>query len=567
MSQPLRIVIVGGVAGGASAATRARRMNEDAQIVLLEKDRHVSFANCGLPYYLGGEIDKREKLLVATPELFAKRFNIDVRTRHEVTEIDRPRKVVTVLNHRDGEAFELPYDRLILAPGASPIVPTIEGTDADNVFTLRNLEDADRIHTYLKKAKPHRAVVVGAGFIGLEMVEQLHRFGFPEIRVDLVELVDQVLPPLDPEMADPLKKELEGHGVVVHLGDGIQGIDVRDGQAVSVELSSGKMLDADLVILGVGARPNVGLATDAGLSLGETGGVLTNAYGQSDDPDIYAVGDVAEYTFGPTGKPMRIPLAGPANRAGRTAGEHAATGKADASAPVFGTAIARIFGCAAGMTGLSCKLAKRLGVSAKSVAIVAKHHAGYFPGARPMIVKLIYQPSSGKVLGGQVIGAEGVDKRIDVIATAMRFGATVRDLAGLDLAYAPPFGSAKDPVHQAAFAACNELDGHVKTLDPDADLSGVQVVDVRTSAEVDNAPILDAVGVIHIPIDELRQRVDELDPACPTVTVCQLGLRGYVAARILSQRGFENVSNLIGGVKMRTHALANKRLQAGETHS
>lgn len=560
-NQQTRIVIVGGVAGGASAATRARRMNEHAQITLLEKDRHVSFANCGLPYYLGGEITDREKLLVAKPELFERRFNIVVRTRHEATAIDRARKIVTVLNHATGKTLELPYDKLVLAPGASPIVPPIDGVRSPNMFTLRNVEDTDAIESYLKASKPKRAVIVGAGFIGLEMVEQLHGLG---IQTTLVELVDQVLPPLDPEMAHLLEAELESHGVTLHLGDGISAIGTKDGRADSVVLNSGKRIDTELVILGVGVRPNVGLAKAAGLSLGATGGVTINEYAQTSDPDIYAAGDVAEYLYGPTGQPMRVPLAGPANRSGRIAGEHAATGASEPLTPVQGTAIARVFSLAAGMTGLSRKQAAKLDRPAKSVVISANHHAGYYPGAKQLWLKLIYEPDTGKVLGAQAVGAEGVDKRMDVIATAMRFGATVRDLTGLDLAYAPPFGSVKDPVHMDAFAACNVIDGLVDVSDPDTDLAGKQVVDVRTRGEVKHQPVPDADNVVHIPIDELRSRLCELDKTLPTVTICASGLRGYVAARMLSQHGFDDVTNLTGGILVRTHALAKQKPQTSK---
>jgi NADPH-dependent 2,4-dienoyl-CoA reductase/sulfur reductase-like enzyme/rhodanese-related sulfurtransferase len=558
----LQIVIVGGVAGGASAATRARRMNEHTHIIMLEKDRHVSFANCGLPYYLGGEITDREKLLVAKPELFADRFNIDVRTRHEVVSVDRDRKMVKVLNHVSGESFDLPYDKLILAPGASPIVPPIEGADAANVFTLRNVEDTDHIQGYLEVNKPKRAVVIGAGFIGLEMVEQFHGLG---IETQLVELVDQVLPPLDPEMAHLLQQELEAHRIGLHLGDGVKAIRTADGQAQAVVLESGMELEADIVIMGVGVRPNVKLAKEAGLSLGETGGIHTDALGRTDDPDIYAVGDAAEYDYGPTGERMRVPLAGPANRAGRLAGEHAATGRSDVQTPVQGTAIARVFGLAAGMTGLSQKSAKRNSQQAKSVTILANHHVGYYPGAMQIVLKLIYEPGTGKVLGAQAVGAEGVDKRIDVIATAMRFGATVRDLTGLDLSYAPPFGAAKDPVHMAAFAACNELDGLVTFMDPGADLDGVVLLDVRTAKEVARTPVPGAPRVVHIPIDELRQRLGELDPSRPIAATCASGLRSYVACRMLMQHGFKQVSDMAGGVFMRTHALAARTLRTQDS--
>ncbi len=552
-NQPLRIVIVGGVAGGASAATRARRVNEEAQIILFEKDAHVSFANCGLPYYIGGEISRREKLLVATPELFRERFNIDVRTRQEVLAIDRKRRVVQVVNHATGERYEQPYDRLILAPGASPIVPPMAGVDGPNVFTLRNLADTDEIVGWIRQRQPERAVVVGAGFIGLEMVEQLVRRG---LSVSLVELQDQVLPPLDPEMAYPLHEELERHGVSLHLGTGIAGLTLAaDGWAAGVQLDNGDELPADLVVLGLGVRPNVALAKDAGLTLGSQGGIAVNAHLQTSDPAIYAVGDAVEYTFGPTGAPMRVPLAGPANRAGRLAGEHAATGRGQPMAPVMGTAIVRVFEQTAASTGLSLKLARRLNVAAASVTITANHHAGYFPGAQPMTLKLIYAPDTGRILGAQAVGRAGVDKRMDVIATAMRFNGTVRDLAGVDLAYAPPFGSAKDPVQLAAFAASNQLDGLVDFTPADADLSGVQVVDVRTEREVARDPLVGVEQVVVLPLDELRDRLNELDPQQPTVVACRSGMRSYVAARMMREHGFTQVSSLDGGQVVRRRAL------------
>lgn len=552
-SPAFRIVIVGGVAGGASAATRARRLNERAQIILFEKDAHVSFANCGLPYYIGGEIARRDKLLVASPELLERRFGIEVRTRQEVTAIDRQRRVVHVLDHATGRRYEQPYDRLILAPGASPIVPPMEGADAVNVFTLRNLADADAILRYIAEHQPKRAVVVGAGFIGLEMVEQLVR---RELSVSLVELQEQVLPPLDPEMAQPLREELERHGVELYLGEGIAGLSVQDGQAVAVRLDSGRELPAELVLLGLGVRPNVQLARDAGLTLGPQDGIAVNEYMQTSDPAIYAVGDAVEYVFGPTDQPMRIPLAGPANRAGRLAGEHAATGRGAPMAPVMGTAIVRVFGQTAASTGLSVKLARRLGVAARSVTILANHHAGYFPGAHPITLKLIYAPDDGRILGAQAVGWAGVDKRIDVIATAMRFGGTVRDLAGVDLAYAPPYGSAKDPVHVAAFAACNQLDGLVDFAEPDEDLSQAQVLDVRTDREVTASPLTGVGHAIHIPLDELRDRLNELDRTGPIVAVCASGVRSYVAARLLREHGFERARSLSGGQILRHRALA-----------
>ncbi|MEX0653474.1 MAG: FAD-dependent oxidoreductase [Phycisphaeraceae bacterium] len=550
----LRIVIVGGVAGGASAATRARRLNARARITLFEKDAHISFANCGLPYYIGGEITERGKLLVASPELFEQRFGIEVRTRQEVIAIDRQRQVVQVLNHTTGERYEQAYDKLILAPGASPIVPHMPGVDAPNVFTLRNLADTDAITHWIDEHPPRRAVVVGAGFIGLEMVEQLLRRG---MQVSLVELQDQVLPPLDREMAQPLREQLACQGVELHLGQGIEGLTVERGRAVAVRIGDGQTVPADLVLLGLGVRPNTGLARDAGLAIGPQGGIVVDEHLRTSDPAIYAVGDAVEYRFGPTDQPMRIPLAGPANRAGRLAGEHAATGRGAPMGPVMGTAVVRVFDQTAASTGLSIKLARRLGIDATSVTILANHHAGYYPGAESMTLKLIYAPDTGRILGAQAVGRAGVDKRIDVIATAMRFGGTVRDLADVDLAYAPPYGSAKDPVHMAAFAASNQLDGLVDFIQPDEDLSQLQVLDVRTAREVADAPLADVDRVVHIPLDELRKRLDELDPTSPTVTLCASGVRSYAAARLLREHGFAAVRSLSGGQIMRRRALAS----------
>ena len=542
------IVIVGGVAGGASAAARARRCNEHARIIMFEKDEHVSFANCGLPYYIGGEIEERSKLLVATPELFESRFRIETKTRHLVTAVDPDRKTVTVRDLEADREFEQDWDRLILAPGAAPIVPPIDGVDAGNVFTLRNLADTDRITAYVDEASVKRAVVVGAGFIGLEMVEQLHRRG---IGCALVELQEQVLPPLDVELARRVEEELSNHDVGLHLGDGIAGIDVEDGRASAVVLSSGAKLNADVVILGIGVRPHVELAKAAGLELGESGAIAVNEFMQTSHSEIYAIGDAVEYEHGVLGRPLRIPLAGPANRAGRVAGEHAATGRARPMTPPVGTAIVRVFGITAGITGLSSKFARRSEIPNKSVVVSPKHHAGYFPGAQTLTLKLTYAPESGRVLGAQAVGPAGIDKRIDVIATALRFHGTVFDLAGLDLAYAPPFGAAKDPVHMAAFAACNDLDGLAEIVDLDAELSGQCVLDVRTQSEVDRMSL---TGSRHIPLHELRDRLDELDPNEPTIVVCHSGQRAHVATRILEQNGFRDVKNLTGGVFMQQYA-------------
>jgi len=547
------LLIVGGVAGGASAATRARRMNERARIVMFEKDEHVSFANCGLPYYLGGEIEDREKLLVARPEMFARRFGIDVRTRHEVMSIDRAAKTVEVQDRTTGRTTTEPYDKLILAPGAAPVVPPIPGVAARGVFTLRNLDDADRIAAAIPSAR--RAVVVGGGFVGLEMAEQLRGRG---LDVALVELQPHVLPLLDPEMAEPLHREIEGRGVRLELGRGIASIDERDGAAAAVLLTDGTRIDADVVVLGLGVRPNVKLAKDAGIVLGASGGIATNDHMQTSDPDVYAVGDAAEYEYGPTSSHLRVPLAGPANRTGRLAGEHAVTGSARPAPSAWGTAIVRVFGKTAGITGLSEHAAGKAGFDVRAAHVSANSHAGYFPGAEPMVLKLVYEAGSGRVLGAQAVGGEGVDKRLDVIATTLHHHGTVHDLAQLDLSYAPPFGSAKDPVHLAAFVAENDLAGQARLVPPGEDLAAFQVIDVRSADEVRRLPLAAAPHARHVELEQLRERLGQFDPSCPTVVACWTGLRSHVAARILAQRGFREVLNLSGGASVRDLAL-NRR--------
>jgi NADPH-dependent 2,4-dienoyl-CoA reductase/sulfur reductase-like enzyme/rhodanese-related sulfurtransferase len=553
------ILIVGGVAGGASAAARARRMNEDARIIILERDSYVSFANCGLPYYLGGEIQDRDALLIAKPSLFKRRFDIEVRTRHEVTAIDRAARHITVRDLDADASYELAYDKLILAPGADPVEPPIPGKDAAGVFTLRNLEDTDRI----AEAMPHaqRAVVVGGGYIGLEASEQFRRKG---LDVALVEMQPQVLPLHDREMVEPLHRQLEFNGVRLELGVGIASIEEQAGRVVAAVLVDGTRLPADMVLLGIGVRPNVALAEAAGIELGGSRGITTDEFMRTNDPDIYAVGDAAEYTYGPTGAKLRVALAGPANRTGRLAGEHAVTGSSRPAPAAWGTSIVRVFGTAAGMTGLSLKAALAAGYEATAVHVIANNHAAYYPGAQAMIVKVVFEEGTGKVLGVQATGGEGVDKRIDVASTLTHFGGTVHDMAELDLAYAPPFGSAKDPLHMAAFAAQNHLDGLAPVVQPDIDLCPYQTVDVRSAAEVEALPLAECEKIIHISLDELRDRLDELDPSLPTVVACRSGLRSYVGTRILKQHGFGEVYNLSGAAAMREFAL-NRRLPAAYT--
>ncbi|QDT36971.1 FAD-dependent oxidoreductase [Stratiformator vulcanicus] len=539
-----RILIVGGVAGGASAATRARRCNESAEIVIFEKGPYVSFANCGLPYHVGGEIEDRDKLLVATPELFQQRFNIDVRVEHEVLSIDRENRSIKVRGPH-GESNE-PYDRLILSPGAEPIVPPFAKGTFKNVFNLWTMPDMDAILSRLGKAAPKRAVVVGAGFVGLEVVEQLQRRG---LDVSLVEKSPHVLPPLDVEMARIVERELRDHEVDLHTGNGIAGLRSNDGIASAAVLDDETNLEADLFILSIGVRPRTKLAADAGLEIGEARGIRVNESMQTSDPNIYAVGDAVEYEHGVLHRPARVPLAGPANRAGRIAGEHAATGRSSAMASVMGTAVVRVFEKTVALTGISETMAKREHKRVRSAIIRATNHAGYFPGAEPLVLKLIYEEGFGRILGAQCVGGEGVDKRIDVIATAMHFGATVEDLAGLDLAYAPPFGSAKDPVHMAAFVAANDLDARPPLLPPGTVLDGYQVVDVRTASEIETLPLK---GAVHIPIDELRERANEIDPKRPTVVVCHSAKRAHVGAMLLCGLGFQDVRNLTGGMSIRS---------------
>jgi NADPH-dependent 2,4-dienoyl-CoA reductase/sulfur reductase-like enzyme/rhodanese-related sulfurtransferase len=538
----LRIVIVGGVAGGMSAAARARRLNEDASITVLEQGGFISFANCGLPYYLAGRIPSEDKLLITTPQKVRDRFNIDAQVGQEVLRVDRAAKEVEVLDRASGRTYRLGYDKLILAPGASPIVPKVDHVHAPNVFLLRSMEDTRAVRRWLDEQKPASAVIVGAGFIGLEMAEALRERG---LAVTLVEKARHVLSPLDPEMAAPVAEELGRHDVRVITGNGLKALHVGEQRLVTaVEVEDGARVAADMVLLSIGVRPNVALAAAAGLMIGPSGAVAVDVFQRTSDPDVYAVGDAAEVTHGVTGPPAWVPLAGPANRQGRLAGEHAATSWAPQAARVLGTAIVQVFGLTVGITGLREAAARAAGFDAQAAYALPPHHAGYYPGAKPISMKLVYDQVTGRILGAQLVGEAGVDKRLDVIATAMHFGGTVDDLAGLDLAYAPQFASAKDAVHVAAMVAQNQRREVMPAVAP-AELNGQRLVDVRTRAEYAAGSL---PGAINIPLDELRQRLAELDPAAPTVTFCQVGQRGYLAQRILHQHGFDDVKNLKGGV-------------------
>lgn len=542
--EKLRIVIIGGVAGGASAAARARRCNANAHITIVEKGPVVSFANCGLPYHIGGEIVDRAKLLVATPELFWDRFRVQVRTGHEVQAIDRTARTVTGTTS-DGARFTLPYDRLILATGSEPIRPPFSQEPADNLLHLWTLHDMDRILELINKQACQKVSVIGAGYVGLEIVEQLK---LRNLEVTLLERLPQVLAPLDVEMAKLIELEVRQAGVNVRLGVSVENLLTSNNRVTGLKLAGGETVATDLVIVSIGVRPRIELAQAAGIELGPSGGVKINVFCQTSDPLIYAAGDIVEYHHGTLDRPMRIPLAGPANRAGRVAGTHAATGRSEPLASVQGTSIVRVFGLTAGATGLNSRQCEAANFDYRSAIVQAPHHASYFPGSKNLTIKALYQPSTGKLLGVQAVGGDGVDKRLDVAATVLHFGGSVHDLAGLDLAYAPPFGSAKDPIHMAAFVAENDLAQAPMLTDYDTVLHGFQVVDVRNANELTKLPL---PGAIHIPIDELSKRWGELDPSLPTITVCHSGKRAHVAACLLQSHGFSQVANLNGGMSIR----------------
>lgn len=542
MSQPLRLVIVGGVAAGASAAARARRLSETAQITLIERGPDVSFANCGLPYHIGGEITDRAALAVQTPQTFKAMLNLDVRTGTEALAIDRVGRRVQLRTFATGTEEWLPYDKLVLAPGASPLRPPLPGIDDPRIHTLRSLQDMDCLKAAAATAQ--KVVVIGAGFIGLEMVEQ---FVGLKKAVALVEMLDQLLPPLDKPMTLLMEDELKRHGVQLHLGDAITGFAPADG-ALSCQLKSGRTLAADLVVLAIGVRPETSLAKAAGLALGPRGHIRTDEFLRTDDPAIYAAGDAAEVRDLVTGDPTAVPLGGPANRQGRAIADHIFRPTEAKPLPgTLGTAIVRTFGVAAGLTGWSEKRLRAAGRNYRTVTVNDNHHAGYFPGAKPVVLKLLWDPCDGRVLGAEATGLAGVDKRLDVLATAIAGGLTIDDLAELELAYAPPFGSAKDIVNLAGFAACNTRDGLVDPIDSLPTDPTVQIIDVRPPPLVQKHPVPHP-GVVNIPFTMLRQRLGELDRARPVVTVCALGKTSYFAARVLAQNGFQ-VKSLTGGLR------------------
>ena len=540
----MRVVIVGGVAGGMSAATRMRRLDADAEIIVLEKSGHVSYANCGLPYFVGGVIEAEDALLLQTPASLHARFKLDVRVSTEVISIDPTAKKIKAKNWQSGEQFQLSYDKLILSPGAAPIIPPIPGIE--RALTLRTVEDVERIAGRVN-AKPKSAVVIGGGFIGVEIAENLVQKGVP---TTVVEAAPQVLAPLDPEMATLVAKEMRKHGVSLHLG-----VSATDVTATTVILSDGTILDADLVIMAIGVRPDVSLAKAAGLKVGARGGIEVDAFNRTSNHDIYAVGDAAEKIDAIDGSSTLVPLANLANRHGRVVADHIA-GLVTRPIKTIGTAIVKVFDLMIAATGWN---EKKLTSARRDFMVIHTHpnnHAGYYPDAKQIALKLIFDPKTGEILGGQGVGVDGVDKRIDVIATAIRGGLTAPELADLELAYAPPFGSAKDPVNMLGYIAENLMSGLLKTAQwyqtQELRAAGYQLIDVRTPSEFSRGTI---PGAINIPVDEIRDRVSEIKHQ-PILVTCQVGQRGHTATMLLKELGFD-ATNLDGGYLTYSHSPAS----------
>ena len=540
---PEMIVVVGGVAGGASFAARARRLDESATIVMLERGDHISFANCGLPYFVSGEIEKRDKLLLQTPQRFARRFRVDVRVRNEVLSIDRRAKTVEVLDRETGGTYQQPFDKLVLSPGAEPVRPPLGGMENPRIFSLRTVADAESIRGYVEGHDPHDAVVVGGGFIGLEMAESLAHLG---IRVTLVELADQVMPSLDREMAEWVHQHLRLHDVELLLGHGVRGFEESDAGRLVVCVDGGRAVACDMAISAMGVKPEARLARDAGLAIGPHGGILVNEYLQTTDETIYATGDVIETEDRVLGGRRLVPLAGLANKQGRLAADHI-FGK-DVSFPgAFGTNIVRVFDLSVASTGASEKLLKARGTAYQKSYTHPASHAGYYPGATPMVMKLLFSPESGRILGVQIVGIDGVDKRIDVLATALHAGMTVHDLTKLELAYAPQYGTGKDAVNLAGYVAGNIVEGDVKVFHADEGDGLVEdggfLLDVRTAGEFRRGHIQ---GAVNVPIDEVRDRLGELPRDRTLLVYCLTGIRSYYVCRTLAQLGYRAL-NLSGG--------------------
>ena len=539
----MKVVIVGGVAGGATAAARLRRLDEGAEIVVFERSGYVSYANCGLPYSIGGEITDKGELTLQTPESFRRRFNVDVRVHHEVTAIHPAEKTVEVRDLETGRTFAESYDKLLLSPGAAPVKPEIPGVDGPRVFTLRTVEDTFRIHDFIAEKAPKTALISGGGFIGLEMAENLTARG---IQVTLLQRPKQVMRPLDPDMAAMLHARLRKAGVQLYLGTSAAALHPTE-RGVEAELTDGRRLEADMVLLAIGVQPDGSLARAAGLQVNSRGAIVVNDRMETSQPDIYAVGDAVEITHFVSGRRASVALAGPANKQGRIAADNIA-GLDSLYTGAQGSSVLKLFDMTAAVTGLNEAAIQAAGLTYDKVVLTSSSHAAYYPGARSMVVKVLFEVPTGKILGGQIVGYGGVDKRIDVLATAIRAGMTAFDLTELDLSYAPPYSSAKDPVNMAGFVMENVLTGKVRqfhwhdvaALPKDG---SVVLLDARTKGEFDRGHI---EGALHIPVDELRERMEELPGDKPIYVYCHSGLRSYIACRMLTGSGRE-CYNLSGG--------------------
>ena len=542
----MKYVIIGAVAGGASTAARLRRNDEHAEIVIFEKGEYISYANCGLPYYIGNVITNRNALFVQTAASFNKRFNIDVRTLTEVTEINRSSKTVTARNQTTGEVYEEQYDKLVLSPGAEPVRPPLPGISGKGIFTLRNVADTDFIKSYVLKEETKKAVVIGAGFIGLEMAENLHSLG---LDVTVIEMAPQVLTPVDFPIAAILQQHIRSKGVHLELNTSVTGFEQTE-TGIQVVLSTGHVLDSDIVILSIGVKPDTRLATQADLKIGAAKGIYVNEYLQTSDPDIYAVGDAIEYTNPITGKSMITYLAGPANKQGRICADNLVFGNHHSYKGSINTAIVKVFDMTVGTAGTSSRQLQLANISHQVSTITSGSHAGYYPGSKQMTIQLAFTPGTGRLLSAQVVGYDGVDKRLDILSSIIQHDGTIAELTEFEHAYAPPFSSAKDPVNMAGFAAENILQKRSVLFywnEFDKITPQDVLLDVRTKNEYNAGRIMDA---INIPLDELRSRLDEL-PAGKTVYIyCLGGLRGYLAQRILMQEGYSDTLNLSGGYQL-----------------
>lgn len=542
----MKYLIIGGVAGGATTAARLRRIDEQSEIIMFERGAHISYANCGLPYYIGGTIPDRENLFVQTPETFSQRFNIKVRVKNEVISVNRNEKFVVVKNIETNQTYTETYDKLVLSPGAEPVRPPLPGINQNGIFTMRNVPDTDKIKEYINSTKPKHAVVIGAGFIGLEMAENLHSCG---IKVTIIEMAEQVMTPLDYSMAALVHQHLKTKNVEFYLKTAVASFDNQNGRII-VKLNSSKTIETDMVVLSIGVRPDSKLAKDAGLGIGETGGIVVNKYLQTTDENIYAVGDAIEFTNPVTATKMITYLAGPANKQGRIVADNIVFGNKKTYNGAINTAIAKVFDLTVASTGVSGKLLAKLNIEHIDSVIHASSHAGYYPGALPMTIKISFAPADGRLLGAQIVGYEGIDKRIDLFAEAIRNKATVYDLAEIEHAYAPPYSSAKDPVNIAGMVADNILNGISQTVSwrdiANNHNSDYYLLDIRTRDEFELGTI---EGAVNIPLDELRPNLNNLPRDKKIVAFCGVGLRAHVACRILTQSGFKHVYNLSGGLK------------------